>query len=530
MKKSLSALFLITLLGCNIGDLDIDNLKGPTLNSRVAVPIGEVTYTMRELLDELGDEQLGLQEDSASLLQISYFDTATFSAAGDIISINDVSNSASIDIPAIPASLDSRQEVIDTVFTFVYPASENEDLDSIFYNEGNLLLNINSNVSSELAYSLDISNTRLVSSGDPVNFTGNLSSFGSESQSQTLAGHKTDLLFENGTNTFQVAARFTIFLSPGASTSPGESISMTITYADQSFNLLYGKFGQDTLDVGDEELDIGFFKDLGDKGLKFGNPRIKFNFDNTFGLPLGVLFNRMYGVDSTSRGYDTTFLTGDVAERPQLIAGSVAPGVDATSTILLDRNNSSLQDFLAGSPQSLGFDLRAIANPEDGSVSNFVMDSSRITTFIEITLPMELALDDAVQNVSFDLGSGLKFDEADSVTIRIVSENELPLSADVLLSIVDENDSTLYTAQEAQVLQAPFLDQSGGLDRVRQLTTDIPVSKQGIEALGNGKKMKLALIMNTPKGAGTNDFFVKILADYALNVKVAVVGKLAIDL
>lgn len=530
MKKSLSALILIALIGCNIGDLEIDNLKGPTLNSRVAVPIGEVTYTMRELLDELGDEELGLQEDSTSLLKLTYFDTATFSSASEVIAIDDITNSASINIPAVPAAPDSRQEVIDTVFTFQYPASENEALDSIFYSEGIMMLSINSNVSTEMAYSLDISNTKLVSSGDPVNFSGNLSSFGSENQSQDLADHKTELLFENGTNTFQVAARFTLFLAPGASTSAGESISMTITYANQSFDLLYGKFGQDTLDVGDEELDIGFFKDLGDKGLRFGNPQIKFSFDNTFGLPLGILFNRMYGVDSTSRGYDTTFLSGDVTEVPQLISGSPSPTIAATSTIMLDRDNSTLQDFLAGSPQSIGFDLRAIANPEDGNASNFVMDSSRITTFIEITLPMELALNDAVQNVDFDLGSGLQFDEADSVTIRVVSENELPLAAELLLSIVDENDSVLYTAPEALILQIPFLDQQGGLSQVRQLTTDIPVSSEGIDALATGKKMKLALTMNTPQGAGTGDFFVKILADYSLNVKVAVIGRLNIDL
>ena len=279
---------ILFCLSCNVNDLDFDNLKGPTLTSEVALPLGDISYSMRDLLNEIGDKALQLDEDSTSLLKLTYFDSAEFSKGEDVINIEDISNQARISIPALGPAPESLQAVIDTVLVFSYPAENNEALDSVFYNGGSLVLSLNSNMGSDVNFTFDITNTRSISANEPVTFAGSMGGFGNYEESRDLDGYKTLLSTEGDSNTFQVNAQITVFLGPGESTSPTDYLNMTLSYLDQTFSILYGKFGQDTLAVGNEILNIAFFEDLGESGFKFGDPEINFHFESTFGVPMGI--------------------------------------------------------------------------------------------------------------------------------------------------------------------------------------------------------------------------------------------------
>ena len=156
------------------------------------------------------------------------------------------------------------------------------------------------------------------------------------------------------------------------------------------------------------------------------------------------------------------------------------------------------------------------------------MDNSQISTNIEIKLPMELSLDGVTQDVFFDLGGGLDFDKSDSVSIRLVSDNEFPFSAQVALEILNDNDSVLNSVPSKLVLEAPFLNLQGVVTQSRRQVSDIPINSDGIDALAEGSRLKLILTLNTP--SSNRDIFVKILADYQLDVQVSAVGKLNIKL
>ncbi|MEQ8581922.1 MAG: hypothetical protein RIC30_16730 [Marinoscillum sp.] len=530
MKKSLSALLILFCLSCNVNELDFDNLKGPTLTSEVALPLGEISYTMRDLLNEIGDKALQLEEDSTSLLKLTYFDSAEFNKGEDVINIDDISNQARISLPALGPAPESQQAVIDTVLVFGYPAEKKESLDSVFYNGGNLVLTLNSNMGSDINFTFDITNTRSITGNEPVSFAGSLGGFGNYEESRELDGYKTLLTTEGDSNTFQVNAQITVFLGPGESTSASDYLNMTLSYLDQSFSILYGKFGQDTLAVGNEVLNIAFFEDLGESGFKFGDPEINFHFESTFGVPLGIVFRGLYGADSSASGMDTTFLSGSATVNPQVVEGAERPGQFVQSTVSLNSQNSSLRDLLAASPRSIGFNLTGIANPDDPTQQNFVMDDSYISTAIEISLPMELSLKDVTREIDFSLGDGLDFDEAESLTMRIISSNGLPFSARLEVEIRDNADSTLHTVPQALVLETPFIDKSGLVTQARSHVEDIHLTTEGVDALRSGSKVVLRVILNTPATSGTRDVYVKILADYKIDIKVAVVGKLKTEL
>lgn len=525
----ITALIFFTCLACNVNELDFSDLEKPKLQQTVAIPLGTISYTMRELIDKIGDTSLDLQEDSTSLIQLNYYDTASFDSGEDIIFIDDVLNSESIYVDATPASSESQViQVLDN-FTFNYPSEDNKQVDSVFYKAGQMTLTVSSYLSQDISYDIAIQNTRRVSNDAPVQFSGNLAGNSSASSSIDLSGHKTFLAFsETEGNTFSLDADISIFLNPGESIAQNDSIAITLVYEDQEFEILYGKFGQDRINVGNETLDVKFFSDLGESGLRFGSPEINFYFSSSFGLPMGVLFDGMYAVDSTVSGNDTIYLQGDATVDPQVVDAAASPGQFVASVVTLNPENSSLRELLGVSPNTIGFSLTALTNPEDASASNFVMDTSRISTNIEMKLPLELSLDNLTREIDFDLGDGLSFDETDSVSIRIVTENEFPFSAQLGLQILDENDSLLHQVASNLIVEIPFLNLQGLVTQSRKQVSDVPLNKDGIEALKVGKKLNLILTLNTPKG--NRDVFVKVLADYKIDIKVSAVGKLNIEL
>ncbi len=530
MRSQIAPLILLlACISCNVSDLDFSNIEDPTLEPLVAIPIGTLSYTVRELIDEVEDEELDLQEDSTSLLYLTYFDSASFDSGEEIISIEDVSNSGEIYLPETPAQVGSQTVQIERDFTFTFPTENQEQIDSLFYESGEMVLSVTSFVSHAISYDVEIVNTRRVSTNESVTFSGNVGPDGSQSSSVDLAGHKTLLSFtEVEGNVFSVNTQITASVGSGGSIALNDSIELNLLYRNQVFNLIYGKFGQDTVQIGNETLDIDFFSDFGESGLRFGNPEINFDFSNSFGLPVGVTFDRMYGVDQTETGSDTIFLTGPAATVPQLVAGASTPGEFASSRVSVNSGNSSIRSLLGASPNTLGFSITAISNPEDPTQSNFVLRNSTITTNIEMRLPMEVSLDDLTHEVTYNLGDGLDFDETDSVSLRVVADNGLPLSATVEFSIEDENDSALYTVPSKLVLQTPFLNTDGVVSQVRRQIADIPLNQTGIDALANGHRIRLILTLNTP--TGNREVFVKILADYQLDIAVSAVGKLTIKL
>ncbi|MEP2511149.1 MAG: hypothetical protein ABJH72_17405, partial [Reichenbachiella sp.] len=71
-------LILMLFSMCNTGELDFDDIKTPNLQSNNSVPIGQTTYTIKELIEKLEDPSIEITEDNTKLLSIAYRDTLTF--------------------------------------------------------------------------------------------------------------------------------------------------------------------------------------------------------------------------------------------------------------------------------------------------------------------------------------------------------------------------------------------------------------------------------------------------------------------
>lgn len=513
------------MAACNVEDLDFENLKSPTLTSNSGVPIGNVTYTMRELIEKVNDDELDLQEDSTSLIFLIYRDTAQFNTGADIIDIADINQSVFFTLPATVPLLDRDTTInISQSFELVFQPTENEELTEVFYSEGQLRFVVNPNINFDNSYTATFQNTREVATDNPLVITE------TSPATNSLVGYKSVFLFANDSNRFQLDFDFSISLGPNEFIPANTDVTLNISYLNQEFSLLFGRFGQDTINVGGQVLQVDFFEDLGDEGFIFGNPTFNFEFVNSFGLPLGLTFDGMYGVEGSGSTADTTFLAGEATTVPQIVAGAETVGESVNSIVSLNTSNSTIRTLLAGSPNQIGFDLTAIANPEDITALNFIDNNSQISTYIEAVLPLQVQLNDVTRGIDFSLGGGLNFSQADSLTIRVVSINEIPFSLALDLEIYDENDSLLYVVADSQPVITPFLNLDGSIKQARKQVENIPLDAAGIEALNNGDRINLRITMNSPESRNSEDIFVEILADYKLEIQIAAIGTLNVDL
>lgn len=508
---------------CNSGELEFDNIQVQPIQGTYSFPLGEVTYTMRQLIENQNDSELDFQVDDDSLITLAYFDTFDYQSNNDFVQIDDITNEVVVDLgastPAVgPATVDITEQ-----FTLDYNAIGEEVIDSVFYESGDVSVTVNTDIQGTLDYTLTFNNTVTVVNEQPLELSN-------ATPTRSLVNYKTILDRENN-NEFITDLSATINLAGGQAFTGTESLSFDITFANQTFSVVYGKFGQDTIAIGNQTLDIEFFSEMGEEGIIFGNPILRFNFNSTIGIPLGIDFSQLFGDDGN--GGTQTFLSGEITETiPVIEMGNIDnPGEAVASSIEVTSGNSSIVDLLATSPARLGFNVNAISNPYDVNAINFISQTNEIDATIEVEIPMEVRLEDLQQSGTLSLGQdGLDVSNLDSAFLRVSTVNGLPFSATLALEIQDADSNTLYTVGDRLVLNAPFINIDGFVTDPNGISADIPLGPEGVQAIETGSHIVLTVTLNTPGSLNSRDIFVKILTDYSLLVSVGIGGKVNIEL
>lgn len=538
MKKLgflLPGIWVLLVLGCDFNQINFNDVENVRLRSLVAFPIGETTYRLDELLEEVNTEGVDLYADSTNdnVITLLFRDSINFVTQDDFIQVDNIINTDTLALPAVTASPSPVTIPIpEQEFTFTYPATNDERLDSVIYAAGLMRLDVTSTLPFEINYTFTVENTRRPD-GSSVVFNGQLNN-GQElaPPTENLAGYSTSFDRVNGENQFTVRISGNI-VAPANPGLPASELFFTLNYLNQDFEILFGNFGRDTVQVGQVATDISFFQELGDGGLTFESPRISLLFENEIGVPAGLDLGTIYGtkLNGATGQTDTVFLEGPITRVPQPISAPETPGNVVEDSITITGNNSRLNDIIGISPDQLVFDLTAITNSGAQEQQNFYRDGLELNTAIEILLPFAIQMRNLRRDVDFDLPEDFEFDEADSLTIRIATRNQFPFFAEADLQFLDENDTVVYESTDRLVLATPFLNAQYRAQEPEANRADFAISREGIEALNeNVERVRLVIYLSTPQSLNSRQIYVELLADYTLTIKASIVGKLNTEL
>ncbi|MEM6831539.1 MAG: hypothetical protein AAF551_13595, partial [Bacteroidota bacterium] len=182
MKKFVLITFLGALIvGCDSDELDFDNVKVQPITGDYGFPLGEVTYTMRELIDQQQDGELSLQEDSStSLLFLLYQESFDYDVQNDFVDVGDINNSRPVNLasnatPAPPITTPGTITIATPFTNLTYEPQGGEEIDSLFHSGGEINVTVRGDLQGDLSYTLTFNNTVDIDTESPLVIVGQYS-------------------------------------------------------------------------------------------------------------------------------------------------------------------------------------------------------------------------------------------------------------------------------------------------------------------------------------------------------------------
>lgn len=519
--------------GCGINELDFAGIDIPDYEPTMAVPLGVASYTMRDLVTDLQSDGLEIDEGDDYFLTIIFKDTSVNDERQAFLYFPPIAKNTII-FPFVSASPKDEVEVIEfeETVTFSFDPFFSEKVDSIFFNSGQLTLEINSRFRSGLAVDFEFPSLTTVSSGEPVRFVDTLN-FGSTVpvtavQRTSLEGKKFAFRRVGNSNDFDIVIRGKVIVNPGQSVGFADFLRFTLVFSDPTYSHVHAFVGRKQGLLQDRAIDLDFFETFGDYGLEFSDPKIKIEVSNSFGFPSGLLIDSLSVSNSDST---SVALTGPVTETLHFIdyPGLDSMGATTKTEVVINAQNSNLKDLFAITPVRFNTPLTVISNPTEFTLNenNFMTDSSSYTTITTVELPFEVRMQQLISNRKFRL-SGLGLESLQDGLLRVYTVNEMPFEGKLAISFIDENDSILYEMPDALVLAAPTLDSAGRTLEAQTLLSEVKLGAEGTAIMKRAHRINAAIIISTFESA--NEGYVRLFADYRLGINISVEGQLKIDI
>ena len=511
---------------CNISDLEFENIKNPTYSPSIAVKLGSASYTIKELVDDIEDEQLEINEGSDFSLSFIYRDTTEFDVSDDFIKIPTIENSLGFaggnTLPATPIEVVLP---VSEILTFDYDAADGELIDSVFYSGGNLDFEIRSDFGGVFNFTWTIINMKEIATDQDL--SDQISGSSVANFNRPLLGLKSLISNSSGKNEFQLKIDGTITIPKGTAVVPSQQLTIAVKFTNPSFSSIFGNFGTKTVDIANQTIDMAGFEEFGESGLELNDPRITLEIDNSYGITMGTSLAGMVAINNDGT---ELALTGDIITDGVNINGAshLNVGGFVTSVIEINKTNSNINELLNSTPTSMIFPVTATLNPASSTLeTNFLQDNSKIIQRTIVEIPLDVKMDGFSREFDFDI-SDIEIEDATSLSIRIITKNEIPFTGTVDLQFLDLAGNILHTIDDEKLFVAPAVDANGRTIAPLENIEDIVLDQAGIDALIASDKVNVILRIDSFDAA--NGTFVKIFSDYKLEFELSLTGSISIDL
>jgi hypothetical protein len=530
LKSKIKSVFLLSglavlTLGCNLDYFADAKLDDFTWNPNIALPIGEITYNVGDLFKDLTDAGVDISTNANDVVTFTYQEELQSQSANSFVGlvnqtlIQRSSAGISIDNPGVSSQV-SKSET----FPLTWITSFGEEYDSVAFSSGTLQLELSSDLDADVDFTLILRSFENNSTRVPITVSGTLTPANPRvTFSDELLKYTADLSKDvNGNatkNTIVAELNYQVNISPISSLQESDGLNIALNTSQPQFSKAFVNVGQRPLDVSFELVNLEFFDAFKEGSISFGEPVFRFNFDNSFGFPLGVSFNEMAAV--TQQGQIIN-LTGAVVNQVNVIAGpQIAEiGTSLETTFELNVNNSNLADLVNSKPSKVIVDVNAFANPDEAPAQyNFMVEESelRITSFL--IMPMIVNINQLAASRNVDLNISTTLEQANKLILRILTENNLPLGGDVELAFLDINDNELYVISERAFFDAAPVGSDGRTSSTVTKIVDVTLESQQIRLIENAVKIEVRTkLSSTEASSGQN---VTFFSDYVLKIKLA---------
>jgi hypothetical protein len=240
------------------------------------------------------------------------------------------------------------------------------------------------------------------------------------------------------------------------------SLAMSFTMNGIQFEHLKGFFGQDTIEIASDSIQLALdaINKLGGS-ISFAEPSISLDIDNSIGLPLTM---ELEMTSFTSSG-QASALNAPALTLPFPAVAQMGQTVSGTLTI--DKNNSNIVNLLTLPKETFSYGGRVIINADTVATgtSNFVTNTSGISGDLNMELPFYFRANGIGFTDSIDLAS-MNIDSlgvtVNGAKLHIGSVSSLPLGVNLVLNFFDAS-GTLTHQETMTLLQSGTVNPTTGI-------------------------------------------------------------------
>ncbi|MGB2129261.1 MAG: hypothetical protein ACPHXR_07255 [Flavicella sp.] len=520
LNRMLCLASLVCITSCDTSYFDKE-MEGSQINLELPVPIGTSEYSMDRMFEELEFEDIQTQDDGTLAIRYTESLQGGDNAAFDV-EISDINVSSTVPLSGGLAALPSGVPYPgpDNVF----PGNHQElkvvnltqRITSAILDRGNLEIILASSYESEIELTISIPSLLNKDSGLPFSRTESLTNETKTLDLVNLQEYKADFSYDGAEynktyNLFVVDIDYDFKIKTGDVVSATSALNFEVNVTDsKSPEAVFGDFLDENFDISNQTISLDFFEDFGDGNISFANATMTLEASSGYGFPVGL---NLSGVTATNfnDGASVSLEKNDGSDFEAIFDGVAVvdydPNGSTKETILvLDKDNSNINELLNSKPNEINLNLSGSANPNHSDVtpnSNFFAkgnDGFGIDLVIDV--PLDIKFENLEQTETFEFDVDEISEELESLTLKIATENEIPLTGKINLIFKRANGTIvndILTQTDIVAFKAAPVDDSGKSIGVESTSTEINITN--VEALNEVDEIDLVITLDSTEGA-----------------------------
>ena len=478
---------------------DLENIKVPTWNPDVAVPLVNSQFTLEDIIS-------GYKNDGSLVTDSSGFITL-------IINRDRIFSIPASEFFQVPDQNFSSTNAIQFV-EFEFP--NGELIHKIEVKEGFLVLHASNGKDEDIHLTITIPKAKI----NDVPLEQHLLLHAAVNLTDTLdlSGFILDLTGDGSdTNTLEIQySAITV-----ADSLPVILEKFSGSLQNLAFSYAEGFFGVKNFEIDTDTISLQFLKNWVDGTIYITNPEIGITLNNDFGIPFFLELSNFQGENSSFSLpiSGSVFTDGFTVNFPQDSLG----GSTAITDVTIDPGNSNIDNIIAFSPNKITYRMLLSMNSSLGNVpvSN-LRDTSEIYADVHLKIPFQGRIDNLVLQDTFDLDiDAIK--ELTSANFKLTASNTFPVNAQLQVFFADTDVQfidSLLTAPE-NIIAAGVINPNGEVVRPTTQTTFIPFEQGKLQNLFTARKLVVRARLSM---GNTQQPSVKLLSSYRIDLNLGVVA------
>ena len=191
------------------------------------------------------------------------------------------------------------------------------------------------------------------------------------------------------------------------------------------FSLVKGFLGNEVFDVPEDSIKIDFFKRWQEGEIRFDNPKMTVELDNSFGVPVRAI-SRV--TDVISVGGQRLSLQSPLSQGIDINYPKLNEvGQTKRTVIIFDKNNSNLADIISANPVKMEYKIDGLTNPDPAiKTIGFLTDSSKFNFQVLLDIPLTVKAKNFTFSDTVDVNLA-GYESVQAAELKILTDNKMPI-------------------------------------------------------------------------------------------------------